>query len=517
MAEISLPGLLKKDSWKPLALFRSRYLWIVAGMLVLSTLLYYLTPQERSLPLISFPLTRHTVERIIFLLPVAGAAFAFGWPEGVAVLGLSALIMLPRVIFMSPHPLDALFETLGIVAVGGVFVWMIDAQERERKLRQKTVEKLETLNTMSATLCQTADLDETLNRALDQVLEAVSNLEPKGAILLLDRMSQHLRLKAHRGLALDLVGSEIEIALGECLCGAAAESRDVLIVPDALKDPRHTRCPELSPHSHVCIPLQSKEELVGVIDLYINDAHPVDLVDRQLFASIGRQIGVAVENARLCENLRFYIRQITHAQEDERKRIARELHDETAQGLIELSRRLDDLVTLKDGLAEPATARLDMLQQRIEDLLQGVRRFSRDLRPSVLDDLGLLPALEGLVADVEHFGIEPVLQTQGTPRRLPPDVELALFRIVQEALNNVKKHSGANRVTIEVEFFPRRVRVSIHDNGCGLELRGRLSDLVAMGKFGLVGMEERIQLLGGNFTVLHSTGTGTIVVADIPA
>jgi two-component system, NarL family, sensor histidine kinase DegS len=486
-------------------------------MLVLSTMLHYLMPQERSLPLTSYPLTRHAVERIIFLLPVAGAAFAFGRTAGIIVLALSGAIMLPRIILLSPHPMDALFETMGILVVGGVFVWIIDAQEKEKRLRQKTVEKLETLNAISATLCQAVDLDETLNRALDKVLEVVDNLEPKGAIFLLDPMNGNLRLKVQRGFSPDRLTQDLEVPLGECLCGAAAKSREVLIVFNASKDPRHTRCLETLPHSHACIPLQSKEQLLGVIDLYLSEAHPVDIVDREIFASIGQQIGVAVENARLCENLRFYIRQITRAQEDERKRIARELHDETAQGLIDISRRLDDLVTGGAELSDLPATRLERLQKRIEDLLQGVRRFSRDLRPSVLDDLGLLPALEGLMADVQQHHIEPLLHTQGTIRRLSPDAELALFRIVQEALNNVKKHSSATQVTVEAEFFERRVRVTVHDNGRGFQLQGRMSDLVAMGKFGVVGMEERTQLLGGCFAILTGPGTGTILIADVPA
>jgi len=255
---------------------------------------------------------------------------------------------------------------------------------------------------------------------------------------------------------------------------------------------------------------------MGVIDLYLNDPRPVDAIDRQLFASIGRQIGVAIENARLCENLRFYIRQITQAQEEERRRISRELHDETAQGLIDVSRRLDDLEGSSGELPEPALSRLDDLHRRIEELLHGVRRFSRDLRPSVLDDLGLLPALEGLVADVKEYGIEPVLKTRGEPRRLMPDAELALFRIVQEGLNNAKRHSDASQVTIELEFYKDSVRLKIHDDGNGFALRGRMSDLVAMGRYGLVGIDERTQLLGGQFTLLTGMGKGTALVVDVP-
>jgi two-component system sensor histidine kinase DegS len=471
-------------------------------MLLVCGLLHYLTPQQRFLPVASSPLSRHAIERIAFLLPVAGAVFAFGRTAGIGVLALSVAIMLPRIFLISPEPLDALLEVLGVAIVGGVFVWLVD---------------VETLNAISTTLCQASDLDETLNWAIDKILEVVGNLEPQGAIFLVDPITRNLQLKAQRGFSPDLLGKDIKVPLGECLCGMAAKSRKVLIVNDALNDPRHTRCMDTSPHSHVCIPLHSKDNVLGVLDLYLSGTRAVDAVDRQVFAAIGRQVGVAVENARLCENLRFYIRQITRAQEDERKRIARELHDETAQGLIDISRRLDDLAMGWDSPPEAPATRLENLQERIANLLQGVRRFGRDLRPSVLDDLGLLPALEGLMDDMRHQQIEPVLSTRGTPRRLSSDAELALFRIVQEGLNNVRKHSGATQVEVEVEFFADRVRVTVHDNGQGFRLQGRLSDLVSMGKFGIVGIEERVQLLGGYFGVHTGPGAGTILIADVPA
>jgi signal transduction histidine kinase len=220
----------------------------------------------------------------------------------------------------------------------------------------------------------------------------------------------------------------------------------------------------------------------------------------------------------LYESLRFYVGQITRAQEDERQRIARELHDETAQGLIELSRRVDALaVGPDDGQGKNATEHLELLQVRLEDLLQGVRRFSRDLRPSVLDDLGLLPALNGLLTELKDHGIEARLETEGESRRLGPDVELALFRIAQEAINNAKKHAQASGVVVSVEFHENRVRLTIRDDGQGFQLSGRTSDLVSLGRFGLAGMEERAYLLGGYLEVLSGLNAGTIVVADVPA
>ena len=486
-------------------------------MLAIGAFFHYFTPQTRLFPFVTYPLTRHTVERIVFVLPVIGAALAFGQMGGFVTLALVLLIMLPRAIFFSAHPLDVLFEMLGVVVIGYILVWVIGIQDKERALRQKAVEELRTINSISSTLCQSLDLDSMLDRALGKVLEVVSNLEPRGAVLLLDPVGTTLHLRASRGLEPQLVEHAKSVPLGECLCGITAETGKVMVAKDALNDPRHTRCLLKEPHSHACVPIRSRERLLGVIDLYLSAYYPPDAVDLQLFSAIGSQIGVAVENARLYENLRFYLRQITRVQEDERKRIARDLHDETAQGLVDLSRRLDHLAVSCEPLSESVLVRLEELQQRIDELLQGLRCFIRDLRPSVLDDLGLLPALEGLVDEVVQDGFDAKITISGEPRRLAPEVELELFRIVQEALQNARKHSDANQVVITVEFRTGWIRVTVHDDGQGFDFPGSAGDLVTMGKYGLLGMEERAQVLGGYLNVLTGKTNGTIVTVDVPA
>jgi signal transduction histidine kinase len=400
--------------------------------------------------------------------------------------------------------------------VGYIIVWIIDTQEREKKLRQKAVEELETVNSIALTLTEPYDLDAMLDEVLDKVLDAMGSPEPRGAIFLLDPWGQRLHLRAHRRLSPEFVEQEATIPLGDCLCGLAAESGDLLVVRDALNHPQHTRCQEREPHAHVCVPLRSKDRLLGVIDFCLDASHPIDAIDRQMFAAIGRQIGVAVENARLCENLRFYIRQVTDAQEDERRRIARELHDETAQGLVDLARRIDDLATSDRGIPDSAVMRLEQLHQRTDGLLRDLRRLTKDLRPSVLDDLGLLPALEGLIAESEGSGIKSVLEISGNPRRLPREVELALFRIIQESLNNVRRHAKASHVVTAVEFDDDRVILAVCDNGQGFVMPARISDLALLGRFGFVGMHERTQLLRGVLMVQSEVGRGTTVLVEVP-
>jgi PAS domain S-box-containing protein len=225
------------------------------------------------------------------------------------------------------------------------------------------------------------------------------------------------------------------------------------------------------------------------------------------------------EARRMQESLRFYVSQVLKAQEGERLRIARELHDDTAQALTGLSRRLDMLVdTLpSDGDRLPAELRENMeeLRDQSDAILEGVRRFSRDLRPPVLDDLGLLPALKWLAIALEEHDIATNIRVLGEPRRLSDGAELALFRIAQEALNNVRKHSGASAVELTVDFRGG-LAMTIADNGRGFELPGSTSDLAECGKLGMMGMQERTRLLGGTLSIDSEPGAGTTVVVTVP-
>jgi len=216
------------------------------------------------------------------------------------------------------------------------------------------------------------------------------------------------------------------------------------------------------------------------------------------------------------DNLRFYAQQTTRAQEEERKRIARELHDDTIQELVALSRQLD---TFRDGAEppEPTINRLDELQNRIDGIIRSIRRFSQDLRPSVLDDLGLVAALESIADDlIAQHGIATEVKVAGEQHRLLPEKELLLFRIAQEALRNVWRHAQATEVRITVEFGHDKIKIIVQDNGKGFELPMTLGDLAKAGKLGLAGMYERAQLLGGSLELQSTLGKGTTAIIEIP-
>jgi two-component system sensor histidine kinase DegS len=232
------------------------------------------------------------------------------------------------------------------------------------------------------------------------------------------------------------------------------------------------------------------------------------------FQHIGRDI---TEEKRMRENLRYYLQQVTMAQEEERRRIARELHDETIQALIVLSRQLDDLASRANDQSKEDKLQLERLWQQTNSIMEGLRRLSQDLRPATLDRLGLLPALEWLASDIgKHSGITIEVKKQGAERRVVPEAELVLFRIVQEALNNIWRHSQATSAEVIVDFDDSRTRMTVKDNGKGFLIQNTMGDLTKDGRLGLAGMRERARLLGGSLKLESEPGKGTTVTIEAP-
>ena len=152
-----------------------------------------------------------------------------------------------------------------------------------------------------------------------------------------------------------------------------------------------------------------------------------------------------------------------------------------------------------------------------DSTLEGVRRFSQDLRPSILDDLGMVPALEWLITDLEKgHGMKTRFSVTGKGNRLAPETELTVFRIAQEVLSNVRRHSQAESVEMTVDFSEDALTVIISDNGTGFSLPPRTSDLALSGKLGIIGMRERARLIGGTLIVQPEPGAGTTVTLRIP-
>ncbi|HVD02024.1 MAG TPA: sensor histidine kinase [Candidatus Dormibacteraeota bacterium] len=257
--------------------------------------------------------------------------------------------------------------------------------------------------------------------------------------------------------------------------------------------------------------------LISLPDFFVIDAaehHASDAIQILVVDAVAIFVGYRVDQERLARlaaeaageayraaeaRTRLYAGRILHAQEDERRRLSQELHDQPLQDLIHLCRQLD--AGALDGAREVAT-----------QVVSELRQISRGLRPPSLDDLGLTSALRKLVVDFSaRTAIAASVRVEGRSRRLPADVELGLFRIAQEALNNVSRHAAAERVTVRVRFLEDEVRLAVSDDGAGFT-----PGQAAESSLGLAGMSERAALLGGRLEVISAVAKGTTIRALIP-
>jgi two-component system sensor histidine kinase DegS len=470
--------------------------WLVVLMFALGVILHYpqqLLGTESSSLLASLGLTRHAVERVFLLLPISYVGLVFGLRAGLVSLGVALAIMLPRAIWLSSSPPDALFESGGIIVIGGLVNLWFHFHRRDiarRKSAEGMLAKIIDGSSIPAFVLNKQHIVTHWNTALES-LSAIKKGEvigtggqwqafypaprPLMADLIVDgapanRIAAHYRGKYRKS---SLIEGAYEAEDWFPMMGG--EGRWLHFTASPLRN--------------------NRGEVIGAIETL------EDVTERK--------------NAE--ESLRNRLQEITRAQEEERRRIARELHDETAQDLVILLRQVDELSSYTGRLTPEGGAQLEKLRRKTEEIMDGVHRFSQDLRPSVLDDLGLLPALEWLAADLtNHFGINVEMKVEGSVRRLPPEVELVVFRIAQEALRNVWKHSGAKKARVALKFGDEKAALTIEDEGKGFKLPPKMGELTVAGKLGLVGMQERAQLIGGKLTLRSVPGRKTTVRLEFP-
>jgi signal transduction histidine kinase len=280
------------------------------------------------------------------------------------------------------------------------------------------------------------------------------------------------------------------------------------LAEDSEVDQRATR--ELGITTAMYVPLVVHGTPIGVVAAHdkLGDDPRFAEDDLRLAESLAERAAIAVD---LSERVsRDAMRRAVEAQELERKRLARELHDETGQALTSILLGLKSVEQAVDS--EEGRAGLASLRELVVSTLQNVRRLAVELRPSALDDFGLTPALERLVHTYRQHTALPVhLEIQLGDVRLPSEVETTLYRMVQEALTNVAKHADASAVSILLTRRPSSVALVVEDDGTGFELDG-----VRDGGLGLSGMRERVALVGGRLRVEAAPGKGTTLAAEVP-
>ena len=443
-----------------------------------------------------FKLARYSTHRILSIVPVVYAAWVFQFRGGVIATVFISLCLLPRALFISAQGPEALAETAAFFSIGLLASWLIDrrwqALQRQENTQRELIDSLETVKNQQLQL----QLSEERYRGLfENAGEAICACSTTGEIVSANRACELLTGYTHDELTAttiyELFSENGLEAVKELFSGRPAgrtveETEELRL---AKKDGT-----EAFIRLNVS-PLLSGNDVIGLQVIALN----------------------VTEERRLRQNMEYYITQITRAQENERLRISRELHDDTAQVLVSLSRDISSLISGEEELPKPAVERLTKLHGMADSVLEGVRRFSQDLRPSILDDLGLLPALEWLLTNLEKQGqITTRISVTGNQYRLPPEKELAIFRIAQEALSNVRRHSQASAIDVAIDFGDDALTLVISDNGQGFSMPQRVSDLVLTGKLGVAGMRERARLVGGTLIVQSEIGVGTTVTLRVP-
>lgn len=387
--------------------------------------------------------------------------------------------------------------------------------------------RLLALNQISTAVSGLHDLDTILSIALDNVLEIVNGAT--GGVLFLDRDSETLYYRIHRGLSSHYV-EEMRIPLGQGIAGRVAQTGEPMLIEDLSRDSRTVR-PDLvnaeGLRGFVSIPLKTRGEVVGVMNVASNTIGRFGADDVALLNSIGDYLGAAVEQARLYERLaragesyQILLQRTLTAQEEERKRIARELHDGTSQALTSLTlnlRALMEMAQQKDITDPEFVEMLHKTHHRAVLAGNDIVKLMKALRPTLLDELGLPAAIHRYAREIlESQGITVATDFRGMDRRLPPEVEVTFFRVAQGLIGNILEHSAARRAFLGLHCDDRGCVLRVEDDGKGFDVC-KLTRIEPSGRgAGLFTVKERARLVGGSCQVESEPGRGTRIRVEIP-
>ena len=404
--------------------------------------------------------------------------------------------------------------------------YVVNKNDSEHKTERPYLELL-ALSRISAAVSGLHDLDAILTVALDTVLEIMDG--SIGGILLIDEQTQTLSYRVYRGLS-DKYAEEMRLSIGEGIAGRVAQTGKALLAEDISTDPRVAWLVLVSAEglkAFVSVPLRAKDIVLGVLNVASRLPHHFTEDDMHLLHAIGDQLGVAIEEAELYERLRKerenYRRLARHmliAQEEERGRVARELHDETSQSLTGLSLNMRAILSIaksSDFGDDAFKAKLEKAHNITIQLSSEISKIMKSLRPTALDSLGLAPAINQYAENrLQPLGINISVIHKGTEKRLPSEVEFALYRIAQGAISNIAWHSQARNAVINVRYNTDKVIMQIKDDGTGFDASRPIEvDESGRGR-GLFSMKERASLLDGTCDIQSQPGKGTKIVVEVP-
>jgi PAS domain S-box-containing protein len=401
------------------------------------------------------------------------------------------------------------------------------AKARLFEQAQRRLEELTAIYRASQHL-QQLHTPETLSQEIIRSLEETLAYD-YGAVLLIEQATGRLIPFAlsDQGQGSSFVATDKaylashDIRLGVGLIGWVAQTGQSVCLGDVRQDPRY-RPIRANIRSKLCVPLHIGEQIIGVVNVETTKLNAYTEADQRVLETVAAQIAIATQNARLFdqvrvarERLQLLSHQLVDAQEAERRHIARELHDEIGQTLTAVKINLQAMQRSVDASA--LASRLEESMGIVEQAIQQVRKLSLDLRPSLLDDLGLVATLRWyLDRQTKWAGFTPQFTAVPPEMRLPSNLETVCFRVVQEALTNVMRHAQAQLVRVELQQYETELQLLILDDGVGFEVEVTLERVAQGTGLGLLGMQERVALLGGRIEIDSAPGRGTQIRVYLP-
>jgi signal transduction histidine kinase len=405
----------------------------------------------------------------------------------------------------------------------------LEARERERDRSEEALRlhsaRTEALVTLAARLNAQHDVDAMASVVCQETTRALET--SAASVCLYDEERDVLETICRYGFAEDL-GKQIEALESRTWAQGLKTSKSV-VIPELLTSPELPNASMYSAldiRSLACIPMVYEGRLVGTLCIFAQGQETHDYTEEEVafLKAIADQAAQAIVNAHLYEALlkeqsarAALLDKTISAQEEERKRIARDLHDETSQDLAALMLSLDTCALSLASKGPRGEQHLQTAKSIAETMLGNIHRLINDLRPSLLDDLGLAPAILWCAErQFKSQGIIVTFQCDRMEARLPPSLETALFRIAQEALTNTERHAHATQVQIALDVENHHVQLTVQDNGTGFEAPARRLGTAEGRGLGLRGIQERAALLGGEVLIHSTPGQGTTVAVTIP-
>ncbi|MEZ5397298.1 MAG: GAF domain-containing sensor histidine kinase [Bryobacterales bacterium] len=341
-----------------------------------------------------------------------------------------------------------------------------------------------------------------------------------GAILLLDESTSQLATKASKGMSRSLVRS-FDAKLGEGFAGSIAASGKPQIIVDAKNDERiASKKIRDEFHSVWGVPLTVRGKTTGVVALGFSYEYHCLPREMKLFEAIAERCALAIEKAQLMEELRLReerIRQLGEhmmkVEEEERRRISRELHDEVGQALLVVRLYLEMIESMLEKEKKPARTKLQDTREVVETTIVEMRRLISALSPNVLQELGLPASIRQFIKNLSRTFPGRVRMRMSNVEELPDGPKIMMYRLVQECFTNAVKHSNARNVSVELTRRNGLVRMRMHDDGVGFSIAEASQKRES---FGIAGMRERVELLGGKIDIASAPGKGTKVSIAIP-